>query len=124
MPDAANTVFVAVLWSLVVLATFALWLVAMSDIADRVRGNLFSGRQLASMVVVISFVAAVSIGAASAVLLRLPSGVGLTSSDGLTGASDAGCAEARSFVFSFGPQWASFPPGKGTAGGACRRTRT
>lgn len=113
MTTAAVSISASVLWLLVVFAVVALWFVAISDIASRVRNHLFTRAQLASMAVLISIFAVISIGAAGAVLLNsVQTDMNPAKYDRILGANYAGCGGSRSsFVFSFGLERASYTSG-------------
>ncbi len=109
MTTAAISISASVLWLLIVFAVIALWFVAISDIAGRVRNDLFTRTQMVSMAAVVSIVAVISIGAAGAVLLELQTKTSSATYDRLLGANHTGCGGSRSsFVFSFGLERASY----------------
>ncbi len=110
----AVSILESVLWLLGVFVVIALWFVAMSDIASRVRNDLFTRTQLAYMAAIVSVVAIMSVGSSGAVLLQLQTGTVSDKSGSLPGANYRGCGGARSsFVFSFGLDRAIYPSDRG-----------
>ncbi|MDQ3863623.1 MAG: hypothetical protein M3317_09015 [Actinomycetota bacterium] len=91
------------LWFSIVCLVTILWFVAMSDIRDHARKDLFKSAELTFMAVAVSIVAAGSIAAAGAVVRDRWVEVG---SKGTVSAAAArpGCGDYFTFTYSFIPE--------------------
>jgi hypothetical protein len=109
MEELAISVLLYALWPLLTLAVAALWIAATLDIIRHRRGEAFSNVKLLCMATLVSVAAVIAIGGIGAVLGgQWFEAVARASSNEIQTNKQDGEVPARSYLFSFGLEHASY----------------